>query len=171
MADLAQIGRDEAQEYRGDSGQPVGSHAAMLGIYLVLLAIATLIARATGRELPAHLSVKDLVTVALGTHKISRTITKESVTSPLRAPFTEHHGAGGPAEVMDEPRGEDGMRHAVGELLTCPFCLDVWIVSAFGLGLVAAPRLTRLVAGSFSALAGADFLQLAYARAQQAAQG
>jgi hypothetical protein len=34
---------------------------------------------------------------------------------------------------------------------------------------VVAPRLTRLVAGSFSAVAGADFLQLAYARAQQAA--
>jgi hypothetical protein len=141
----------------------------MLGIYLVLLTIAALVARATGRELPAHVSVKDLVTMALGTHKISRTITKESVTSPLRAPFTEHHGPGGPAEVMDEPRGEGGMRHAVGELVTCPFCLDVWVVSAFGLGLVAAPRLTRLVAGSFSALAGADFLQLAYARAQQAA--
>lgn len=169
MTNLAQLGRDEAAEYRGESEQPVGSHAAMLGIYLVLLAGATLVARAAGRELPAHVSVKDLVTMALGTHKISRTITKESVTSPLRAPFTEHHGPGGPAEVMDEPRGEGGMRHAVGELLTCPFCLDVWIVSAFGLGLVTAPRLTRLVAGSFSALAGADFLQLAYARAQQAA--
>jgi hypothetical protein len=61
------------------------------------------------------------------------------------------------------------MRHAVGELLTCPFCLDVWVASLFAVGLVVAPRLTRLVAGSFSAVAGADFLQLAYAKAQQAA--
>jgi hypothetical protein len=38
-------------------------------------------------------------------------------------------------------------------------------------GFVFAPRLTRLVAGTFTALAGADFLQLAYARAQQAATG
>lgn len=30
---------------------------------------------------------------------------------------------------------------------------------------------TRLVAGSFTAMAGADFLQLAYAKAQQAAEG
>lgn len=172
MADLVQLGREEADAYRGGSGQPVASHAVMLGIYLALVAVATLAARAAGRELPEHVPVKDLVTMALGTHKISRTITKESVTSPLRAPFTEHGGQGGPAEVMDEPRDHDGaVRHAVGELLTCPFCLDVWIVSAFGLGLVVAPRLTRLVAGSFSALAGADFLQLAYARAQQAAQG
>lgn len=170
MAHLAQLGRKEAEEYGGGTGQPVGSHAVMLGIYFALLAVGTLLARAAGRELPDEVSVKDLVTMALGTHKISRAITKESVTSPLRAPFTEHAGQAGPAEVMDEPRDEEGaMRHAVGELLTCPFCLDVWIVSAFGLGLVVAPRLTRLVAGSFSALAGADFLQLAYARAQQEA--
>ena len=170
MAHLAQLGREEAEEYGGGTGQPVGSHAVMLGIYFALLAVGTLLARSAGRELPDEVSVKDLVTMALGTHKISRAITKESVTSPLRAPFTEHAGQAGPAEVMDEPRDEEGaMRHAVGELLTCPFCLDVWIVSAFGLGLVVAPRLTRLVAGSFSALAGADFLQLAYARAQQEA--
>jgi hypothetical protein len=169
MTNVAQLGRDEAAEYRGDSGQPVASHAVLMGVYLVLLAIATLLARAAGKDLPESVSVKDMVTMALGTHKISRTITKESVASPLRAPFTHHGGPGGPAEVMDEPRGENGMRHAVGELLTCPFCLDVWIVSAFGVGLVVAPRLTRLVAGSFSALAGADFLQLAYARAQQEA--
>jgi hypothetical protein len=56
-------------------------------------------------------------------------------------------------------------------LLTCPFCLDVWVTTAFVIGLVFAPRLTRLVSGSFTALAGADFLQLAYAWAQQAAEG
>jgi len=169
VAQVAQLGRDEAQEYRGDSPQPVGSHAALLGVYAVLVAIAALVARATGRELPQDLSTKDLVLMAVGTHKLSRAITKESVASPVRAPFTHHGGAGGPAEGMDEPRGDDGIRHAVGELLTCPFCLDVWVATLFTVGFVVAPRLTRLVAGSFSAVAGADFLQLAYARAQQAA--
>jgi hypothetical protein len=169
VAQVAQLGRDEAQEYRGENPQPVGSHAALLGVYAVLVAIAALLARAAGRELPEQLSTKDLVLMAVGTHKLSRAITKESVASPVRAPFTHHGGAGGPAEVMDEPRGEDGLRHAVGELLTCPFCLDVWVASLFTVGLVVAPRLTRLVAGSFSAVAGADFLQLAYTRAQQSA--
>jgi uncharacterized protein DUF1360 len=168
VAQVAQLGRDEAQEYRGDNQQPVGSHAALLGVYAVLVAIAALLARATGRELPEQLSTKDLVLMAVGTHKLSRAITKESVASPVRAPFTHHGGPGGPAEVMDEPRGEDGIRHAVGELLTCPFCLDVWVATVFAVGLVVTPRLTRLVAGSFSAVAGADFLQLAYAKAQQA---
>jgi hypothetical protein len=167
VAQVAQLGRDEAREYRGENQQPVGSHAALLGVYAVLVAIAALLARATGRELPEQISTKDLVLMAVGTHKLSRAITEESVASPVRAPFTHHGGPGGPAEVMDEPRGEDGIRHAVGELLTCPFCLDVWVATLFTVGLVVAPRLTRLVAGSFSAVAGADFLQLAYAKAQQ----
>jgi hypothetical protein len=171
VAQLAQIGRDEAAAYRGNTGQPVGSHAALMVVYAGLLAGSAFLARAAGRELPDQLSMKDLATLALGTHKLSRTITKESVTGPVRAPFTEHGGPGGPAEVMDSPRGDAGMRHAIGELLTCPFCLDVWVMTAFTLGLVVAPRLTRLVVSGLSALAGADFLQLAYARTQQAAGG
>jgi hypothetical protein len=171
VARLAQIGRNEAESYRGDSEQPVASHAALMGVYAVLVVSTGLITQASGRELPNQLSVKDLVTLALGTHKLSRTITKQSVTGPMRAPFTEHGGPGGPSEVMDTPRGETGLRHAVGELLTCPFCLDVWVVSVFTLGLVVAPRLTRLVTGGLSALTGADFLQLVYAKTQQAAEG
>jgi hypothetical protein len=58
----------------------------------------------------------------------------------------------------------------MGELLTCPFCLDMWVATGFVIGLVFAPRFTRLVAGTFSALTGADFLQLAYAMAQQASE-
>jgi hypothetical protein len=58
----------------------------------------------------------------------------------------------------------------MGELLTCPFCLDMWVATGFVIGLVFAPRFTRLVAGTFTALAGADFLQLGYAIAQQWAE-
>jgi Protein of unknown function (DUF1360) len=68
-------------------------------------------------------------------------------------------------------RRDSPLRHSLGELVTCPFCLDLWVATAFVAGLIFAPRFTRLIAGSFTALAGADFLQLAYARAQQAAEG
>ncbi|SOJ55656.1 hypothetical protein MSIMFB_03138 [Mycobacterium simulans] len=36
----------------------------------------------------------------------------------------------------------------------------------FAIGLIYASRLTRLIAGTFTALAGADFLHLGYAMAQ-----
>jgi hypothetical protein len=119
------------------------------------------------RPLPDSVTPWDVVLLTLGTHKLSRTLSKDAVTSPLRAPFTRFASAGGPAEVMEEVRGT-GWRHAVGELITCPFCLDMWIATGFTLGLVFAPKATRLVATAFASLAGADLLQLAYAAAQQA---
>jgi len=92
------------------------------------------------------------------------------VTSPIRAPFAHYAGTAGPAEVHEEARNSTPLRHSLGELLTCPFCLDMWIVTVFVIGLIYAPRFTRLIAGGFTALAGADFLQLAYAKAQQATE-
>jgi hypothetical protein len=47
----------------------------------------------------------------------------------------------------------------------------MWVATAFVMGLIFAPRLTRLITGTFTALAGADFLQLAYAKAQQITEG
>jgi hypothetical protein len=70
---------------------------------------------------------------------------------------------------MERVRTSSQLRHAIGELITCPFCLDLWIASGFAVGLVFAPRVTRLVAATLAALTGADFVQLAYAKAQQAA--
>ncbi|RUP01863.1 MAG: DUF1360 domain-containing protein [Mycobacterium sp.] len=169
-AGVADRARQEAAEYRGDNPRPLGGYLAVLSIYSTLVAATTLVAVVTGRRLPAHWNVQDLITVTLGTHKLSRTLTKDAVTSPLRAPFTRYAGTGGPAEVHEETRNESQFRHSMGELMTCPFCLDMWVATAFVIGLVFAPRFTRVVAGTFTALTGADFLQLGYAIAQQWAE-
>jgi hypothetical protein len=89
-----------------------------------------------------------LVTVTLGAQKLSRTVSKDAVTSPIRAPFAYYAGTAGPAEVHEETRHSSQLRHSLGELLTCPFCLDVWVATAFVIGLILVPRLTRLIAGS-----------------------
>lgn len=163
--------RREAEAYRGDNHRPLGGYLAVLAIYALVVAAATTCALLTGRRLPSRWRIQDLVTVTLGTHKLSRTLTKDAVTSPLRAPFTHYSGTGGPAEVHEDVREGSQLRHSLGELLTCPFCLDMWVATGFAIGLVFAPRFTRLVAGVFTVLAGADFLQLAYAMAQQSAEG
>ncbi|EFG75893.1 hypothetical protein HMPREF0591_4211 [Mycobacterium parascrofulaceum ATCC BAA-614] len=163
--------RREADAYRGEAPRPLGGYLAVLVTYSAVVAVATVAALLTGRTLPTRWRVQDLITVTLGTHKLSRTLAKDAVTSPLRAPFTRFAGSGGPAEVMEEVRDESPVRHSLGELLTCPFCLDMWVATGFAIGLVFAPRYTRLVAGVFTVLTGADFLQLAYAMAQQAAEG
>jgi hypothetical protein len=171
MSEVAERARREADEYRGDNARPLAGYLVAMAMYGLLIAVATVAAVATGRRLPERWRLQDLVTVALGTHKLSRTLAKDAVTSPLRAPFTRYTGTGSPAEVMEESRHSSQLRHSVGELLTCPFCLDVWVATGFVIGLVFAPRATRLIAGAFSALTGADFLQFAYAIAQQRAEG
>jgi hypothetical protein len=163
--------RAVADEHRNGADRPLGGYVVVLATFASLVGGAAGLARSTGRQLPARISPWDVVLLAGGTHKISRTISKDAVTAPLRAPFTRYAGAGGPAEVQEEVRASSGVRHSLGELFSCPFCLDVWISTAFAIGLVFAPRLTRLVAATGTALTGSDFLQLAYARAQRSAEG
>jgi len=171
VTDAGAAAHREADAYRGDEPRPLGGYLAVMGIYATVVAVATLLAALTGRRLPSRWRVEDLAILTLGTHKLSRTVTKDAVTSPLRAPFTHYEGSAGPAEVSEHVREQGQLRHSLGELLTCPFCLDMWVATAFTIGLVFAPRFTRLVAGTFTVLTGADFLQLAYAMAQQSAQG
>jgi hypothetical protein len=170
-ADVVGRARHEADTYRRDNPRPLSGYLVVLAIYSALVAVTSAVAVATGRRLPERWHVQDLITVSMGTHKLSRTLTKDAVTSPLRAPFTYYSGTGGPAEVQEGSRQAGQVRHALGELLTCPFCLDMWVATGFAIGLIFAPRFTRLIAGSFTVLAAADFLQLAYAMAQQSAEG
>ncbi|HLL65048.1 MAG TPA: DUF1360 domain-containing protein [Micromonosporaceae bacterium] len=155
-----------------DAGYSPHEHRPLRG-YLTLMSVyaggtlgAAALARRTGRTLPERLDATDIATLAVATHKLSRIISKDSVTSPLRAPFTRYEEPAGEAELNESPRGS-GVRHSLGELLTCPFCMAVWVATGFAGGLVFAPRLTRLVAGAAAAVAGADFLHIGYTIAKQ----
>jgi len=138
-----------------------------MSAYAGAVGAAAALSRLTGRPAPERLSPYDLVQLTVATHRISRTIAKDPVTSPLRAPFTTYGGTGAAAELNEEVRGH-GAQHAVGELLTCPMCLAQWVATTLTAGLVLAPRPTRLAMATFSAVAGADFLQYVYAWLQQA---
>ena len=142
--------------------RPVLSYAALLAVHTGLVGGAMAVAARQGR-LPRRVAVADLAVGAIATFKLSRLITRSAVASPLRAPFTGEAEPAGPAEVMEEVEGS-GIRRAVGELLTCPFCLGHWIATGFCLGLVYAPELTRTVGSVLCIEAGADLLQHAHAR-------
>ena len=60
---------------------------------------------------------------------------------------------------------------AVGELISCPFCLTVWVATGLTGGLVLAPRFTRLAATALTATAASDFLQMIYSMAKETAEG
>lgn len=162
---LRQVGR----EYADGADRPLGTYLAAMGAYAsAVTALAAVIWR-RGTPLPERIQPWDAAVLALATHKIGRLVAKDPVTSPLRAPFTRYRGTAGPAELKEEARGEP-VRHGIGELITCPFCIGQWAATALVGGLVLAPRATRLVAGTFAVLAGADLLQLAYSSAEQAAE-
>lgn len=141
----------------------IPGYLAALGTYASGVAGAALLARARGRSLPDSYAVQDLVVGALATHKLTRIIAKDGVTTPLRAPFTRYEGVAGSAEVNDTPRHDPG-RHALGELLTCPFCLGPWVATSYVAGLTLSPRVARAWAATFAVVGGSDFLQHAWAR-------
>ncbi|MFR9768624.1 DUF1360 domain-containing protein [Nocardia sp. SC052] len=155
-----------------DNSRHVGGYAATMVAYATVVAAVALLGNATGRKLPRDMTIRDLVVTAFATHKLSRLGTKAAVTAPVRAAFTRPAAAdGGPGEVAEEPKATDGIGRSIGELLSCPFCFDVWAITGLTIGYVFAPRMTRVLTDAAAALAGADFLHLAYATAQQIAEG
>lgn len=143
-------------------GRPLPGYLLAIGSYTTLAGAVAVAGRLTGARLPERFSLGDTALVGVATHKASRLLTKEAVTSPLRAPFTRYERPAGHAELKESPRSDHPARHAIGELLTCPFCAGVWIASGLTAGLVFAPRLTRLVSTALAAVAASDALNLVY---------
>ncbi|MFE0917261.1 DUF1360 domain-containing protein [Streptomyces nigra] len=155
--------RRTRREYAAGHDRPLGGYlAAMAGFAGYTAAWATAV-RLRGRPLPDRPEPWDVALTSIATFRLSRLLTKASVTSPLRAPFTRYVAPQGPAELHEEAKPEGG-RHTAGELATCPFCMSVWVASTLTAGQLLWPRATRTAMGALAALAGADALQLAYGR-------
>lgn len=161
--------RKTADSYRGASRRPLGGYLATLGVYGSVVSGLTALARRTGKSAPQQVTPWDVALFGIATHRLSRTLAKDPVTSPLRAPFTRYVGTQAPAELAEEVRTDTHLDHTLGELLSCPFCLSQWVATGFCAGWVFAPRMTKLVAATFATVATADFLQYAYAAAEQRA--
>ncbi|HET9102162.1 MAG TPA: DUF1360 domain-containing protein [Solirubrobacteraceae bacterium] len=149
-----------------DRERPLGGYTVLTGTFLSLCGLFVRRLRRSGTELPEHVPAEDLLLLAVATHKLSRMATRDRVTSSLRAPFTVFQDDAGAGEVREAARGH-GLRRAIGELLVCPYCLGMWVATAFVAGLLTAPRATRWVAATFAVLTGSDALQIAYARAER----
>ena len=140
---------------------PFAAYAAFATVFHGAVAGAVVAAKRSGRDLPERVELQDLALIGAASYKLSRLVAKKKITSFVRAPFTELEGKGGPAEVEEKARGS-GVRRAVGELLTCPYCLGLWASGGFHAGLLFAPRSTRFTASVLSAMTISDFLQIAY---------
>jgi hypothetical protein len=157
----------EGEAY-ADEPLPFGSYAAFTAVFGTAFGGALVAAKRSGRDLPERVDAGDVLLIGVASHKLTRLVTKSKVTSFVRAPFTELQGSAGRGELEEKPRGR-GLRRSLGELFTCPYCLGQWVTAGFTVGLVYAPRPTRVVAGTYAATALADFLQLAYRAAEKRA--
>src|SRR5207237_1415408 len=86
---------DLAAAYGPGDVRPLGGYAALMGVYGAAVAVGVVALRRRNRRLPDVRPV-DVLLVGVATHKLARRMSKDSVTSPLRAPFTRYEGVAGP---------------------------------------------------------------------------
>ncbi len=145
----------------GGSKQRLYSYSALMSVFNLIFTIFLLVAKGVGRAIPERVDSKDIALLGVATHKLSQIGAKDAVTSPLRAPFTELQETESQKNVKEKPRGE-GLRRSIGELVTCQFCLGLWVASFFTYGLVLMPRVTRLMATILTILTVSDHLHQTY---------
>lgn len=138
---------------------PLAGYASLLSAYLIVF--GGLLSAGGKRGLPQGIGLADVVLFGVGTHKIGRIVTKDWVTSPLRAPFTHYSGSTGGGEVSEHARGA-GLRRALGDLLTCPWCIAPWVAGGLYSTFITNAPTARLVTAVFTSVAISDALQHAY---------
>ncbi len=127
------------------------------GTYLVLTTAFNAGALALGTLLGTRRRVRlaDLLVMGAATHEVSRILTTERVTRSLRQPFVHTDADGHEAPV------ERGPRRALGELLTCPYCVGPWVALGLSTSYLLAPAMTRTYATVLTMAAISDFLHRA----------
>jgi hypothetical protein len=151
------------QGYHAKKTMPLGSYAVLALVFNGLL-ISVLRTRPADKSEAASDSPSqlwDFLILGAATHKLSRLITKDFVTSPFRAPFTHFQENAGSGETEEESRG-DGMRRAVGDLLTCTYCAGPWVAMGLSYGMKKWPSESRRAMTLFSAVALSDFMHVIY---------
>ena len=149
------------QTYDPDGNIDLVARSGAMAVYGLAVSALVANARLRGRP-PTRFAPTDLVLGGIAAHKFARLITKSSVASPIRAPFTQFVECSGPSEHSEVPREGNHAQHAIGELLTCPFCLGVWISTGYVAALGGAPRGARAWAAVFTVTAVADTMQHLY---------
>jgi hypothetical protein len=136
--------------------RPLPEYAALTAAFGAVLGGFLILA---GPRLPERIAFGDMARIGLASYKMGRLVAKDDVTSWVRAPVTRD------AETS-EPKPQ-GVERALGELVTCPYCVGVWAASGLSYALVLYPRQTRLVTTIFGAQAVADFLNAAFVKLKE----
>jgi hypothetical protein len=137
-------GTAEDPRWTGEQGRsplPLLGYAVITGTFL--LGVGGLLFRLErdGRLLE-EVRLADLALLGLGSQQLSRMITRDRVTTVFRAPFTTYAGTrdAAPGEANEVARRSNTIQQAIGELVTCPFCMATWTTTALFGGYLVKPR-------------------------------
>src|SRR5215204_2302843 len=93
--------------YEAGEDIPLASYAALTGVFNLIFALFLLLARVSGRDIPERVKPEDIVLFGAATHKLSWIVTRDAITAPLRAPFTELEEVKSSTNVQEKPRDVD----------------------------------------------------------------
>jgi uncharacterized protein DUF1360 len=148
-------------EYAPEQDVPLTGYATTMLVYAGAL---SLVSSRVARKARWQPGLVEVALLGVATHKLSRIITKDFVTAPLRAPFTRRQEKEGAGEVHDEPQGRNALAGSIGYLLTCPYCMGPWLSMSLSAMLAFFPAQTRFVLRMLTAVTISDFLHLGYSR-------
>ena len=152
---------DTRASMRGAGPRPFAAYAAILAAFGGTVAATAAVERVLGRD-RRPLSALDYVLLSAATFKSARALSRERVGSVLRQPFVETDDGSHVYDPHERPAG-DGMRRAVGELVTCTRCVGTWAAAGLLASQAVAPRFGRLLTWSLAAGAANDFLSAGFA--------
>jgi hypothetical protein len=148
------------QSPAGSDGQPgqvtdPSDYGAINAVYVILLASIAAAWTRAGRE--AAIPRSEVPVLGMATFALAKVVAREKIGSWVRDPFVEEDENHKP----QAPRGH-GLRHAIGELLTCTRCVGAWAALALvGLRVVLPPA-GRLASTVLATSGTNDFLQAAF---------
>jgi hypothetical protein len=152
----------------GHEKEPLVDYALLMATFGAVCVVGFGRALIEGRA-PRRIPLSDLALLGLACARLSRLLTREKVTRPIRAPFTDVAPDALPDEVRELPRA--GRRHAMGELLTCPRCAGMWTSALLTVAYSLAPLPTREVSALLSVALVSDLANVWFAAARHHAVG
>ena len=128
-------------------------YAALSAGWGAALATVLLASRDKGDE---PVKPTEIIPLGVATFALSKLVSKEKVDRWVREPFVDEAPGG-----ERTPKGE-GLRYAVGELLTCTRCVGTWSALALVALRVTRPREARVVSAVLGASAVNDWAQAGF---------
>jgi hypothetical protein len=145
--------REQVNGSRADAPTEPFDYMALNAVFAAMLAGVVVAAREKTRA-SEPLSSRDLAVTGAASFALAKVISRERIGTWVREPFVEEEAGG-------RPRGR-GLRHAVGELLTCSRCVGAWSALALvGLRLTS-PATGRVVNDVLAVSAMNDWLQASF---------